>query len=115
MLTDRLIPPRQTDISYSRDVEIRSDLEPKIKIHLGSAMAIQIENRRASAMALPGFILGALAVCASAGAATSGPLVGAGGFPVLKEIVVTGTKEAENAADAALNVRQSNNASLVRQ
>jgi len=66
-------------------------------------MAIQIENRRSSALALPGFILGALAVCASAGAATSGPLVGAGGFPLLKEIVVTGTKDAQSAADAELN------------
>jgi BON domain len=66
-------------------------------------MAFQIENRRLSAMALPGFILGALAVCASAAAATSGPLVGAGGFPLLKEIVVTGTKQAESAADAELN------------
>jgi osmotically-inducible protein OsmY len=35
-------------------------------------------------------------------AATSGPLVGAGGFPVLKEIVVTGTKPG-TAADEKLN------------
>lgn len=64
-------------------------------------MAVQIE--KPSAMVLAGFMLGALAVCASAGAATSGPLVGAGGFPILKEIVVTGTKQADSAADTELN------------
>jgi hypothetical protein len=73
----------------------------RFEIIWGSAMAIQIE--KPSAMALCGFTLAALAVCASAGAATSGPLVGAGGFPLLKEIVVTGAKQAESAADAELN------------
>jgi hyperosmotically inducible periplasmic protein len=51
---------------------------------------------------LPAITLGALGFCASTMAATSGPLVGAGGFPVLKEIVVTGTKQ-RSADDEKLN------------
>jgi osmotically-inducible protein OsmY len=45
-------------------------------------------------------MLGALMCCTTAAGAN---LVGAGGFPLLKEIVVTGKKHPESAADAELN------------
>ena len=56
-------------------------------------MSNQFQSRRLTLKILPVVALGALGFCASTMAATSGPLVGAGGFPVLKEIVVTGIKQ----------------------
>ena len=56
-------------------------------------MSNQFQSRRLTLRVLPIITLGTLGFCASAMAATSGPLVGAGGFPVLKEIVVTGIKQ----------------------
>jgi BON domain len=49
---------------------------------------------------LPRVMLTGLACCATAAGAN---LVGAGGFPLLKEIVVEGAKHPESAADAELN------------
>jgi hypothetical protein len=49
---------------------------------------------------LPRVALLGLACCATA---TGANLVGAGGFPLLKEIVVEGTKQPVSAADAELN------------
>jgi hypothetical protein len=66
-------------------------------------MSFEFKASRLSVSILPGVVLGALACCASAGAATSGPLVGAGGFPLLQEIVVTGNKNPQNAADMELD------------
>src|ERR1700678_4822009 len=65
-------------------------------------MSNQFQSRRLTLKILPIVTLGALGFCASTMAATSGPLVGAGGFPVLKEIVVTGTKQPSE-ADEKLN------------
>ena len=65
-------------------------------------MSNQFQSRRLTLKILPVVTLGALGFCASAMAATSGPLVGAGGFPVLKEIVITGTKQ-RSADDEKLN------------
>jgi osmotically-inducible protein OsmY len=65
-------------------------------------MSVQFKSRHLTLKILPAITLGALGFCASTIAATSGPLVGAGGFPVLKEIVVTGTKQ-PTAADEKLN------------
>jgi osmotically-inducible protein OsmY len=65
-------------------------------------MSNQFQSCRLTLKILPVVMLGALGFCASTMAATSGPLVGAGGFPVLKEIVVTGTKQ-PSAADEKLN------------
>src|ERR1700721_937976 len=56
-------------------------------------MSNQFQSRRLTLKILPVVALGALGFCASTMAATSGPLVGAGGFPVLKEIVGTGIKQ----------------------
>src|ERR1700721_2328073 len=73
------------------------------KILCGSAMSNQFQTRRLTLKILPVVTLGALGFCASTMAATSGPLVGAGGFPVLmKEIVVTGPKQ-PTAAEKKLN------------
>jgi len=65
-------------------------------------MSNQVQSRRLTLKVLPVVALGALGFCASAMAATSGPLVGAGGFPILKEIVVTGVK-GRSADDEKLN------------
>jgi len=65
-------------------------------------MSNKFQCRRLTLKVLPVVTLGALGFCASTMAATSGPLVGAGGFPVLKEIVVTGIKQ-RSADDEKLN------------
>ena len=65
-------------------------------------MSNHFQSRRLTLNILPVVTLGALGFCASTMAATSGPLVGAGGFPVLKEIVVTGIKQ-RSADDEKLN------------
>jgi len=63
-------------------------------------MSFKTTNPHAYIRVFPGFILGALMCCTTAAGAN---LVGAGGFPLLKEIVVTGKKHPESAADAELN------------
>ena len=62
-------------------------------------MPVQCTNHTFARL-LTGVMLTGLACCATATAAN---LVGAGGFPLLKEIVVEGTKHPESAADAQLN------------
>jgi hypothetical protein len=62
-------------------------------------MPVQFTNHPFARL-LPGVMLTGLACCATAAGAN---LVGAGGFPLLKEIVVEGTKHPETAADAQLN------------
>jgi BON domain len=64
------------------------------------AMSFEFKSRLS---VLPGVLLGALACCGSAGAATSGPFVGADGFPLLQEIVVTGNKNQQSAADVEMD------------
>jgi hypothetical protein len=64
-------------------------------------MPIQLTNRPFVRL-LPRVVLTGLACCATA---TGANLVGAGGFPLLKEIVVEGTKLPESTADAQLNTQ----------
>lgn len=67
-------------------------------------MPLQTTNRRASVRVFPGVVLGGLMFCATAATAAPTPGVGAGGFPLLslKEIVVTGRKDAQSGADEEL-------------
>jgi osmotically-inducible protein OsmY len=62
-------------------------------------MPIQLRNRPVFRL-FAEVTFAALSCCATAVGAN---LVGAGGFPLLKEIVVEGTKHPESAADAELN------------
>jgi hypothetical protein len=61
-------------------------------------MPVQFTNSLVAG--LLGVTFAGLAWCATAAGAN---LVGAGGFPLLKEIVVEGSKHPESAADAQLN------------